>query len=114
MADGSRPGTTHAIEHSFGMSRIFHLLQASRQLGRQALAAIDHVLAHAGELSVPLLVLHGGADRLTFPSGSEALAAGVRGDCTLHVHDGLYHELAGRPDVAVVVAPRARAGGRLR
>ncbi|MGH8975942.1 MAG: lysophospholipase [Acidimicrobiia bacterium] len=72
--------------------------RVSLGFGRQALAAIDHTLAHAGEISVPLLVLHGGADRLTFPSGSQALAAAVPGDCTLRILDGLYHEVHQEPE----------------
>ncbi len=72
--------------------------RVSLGLGRQALAAIDHTLAHAGELSVPLLVLHGGADRLTFPSGSQALADAVERDCTLRILDGLYHEVHHEPE----------------
>jgi alpha-beta hydrolase superfamily lysophospholipase len=66
--------------------------------GLQALGAIDHALAHAGELPVPLLMLHGGADRLTFPSGSKAFAAAATGDCTLRIIDGAYHELHHEPE----------------
>jgi alpha-beta hydrolase superfamily lysophospholipase len=72
--------------------------KVSLGFGRQALAAIDHTLAHAGEISVPLLVLHGSADALTFPSGSQALAAAEPGDCTLHILDGLYHEVHQEPE----------------
>ena len=72
--------------------------RVSLGFGRQALAAIDHTLAHAGELSVPLLVLHGGADRLTFPSGSQTLARQAGGDCTLRILDGLYHEIHHEPE----------------
>ncbi|HEY3239213.1 MAG TPA: alpha/beta hydrolase [Acidimicrobiia bacterium] len=72
--------------------------RVSLGFGRQALAAIDHTLAHAGELSTPLLVLHGGADRLTFPSGSQALALQAGGDCTLRILDGQYHELHHEPE----------------
>jgi Lysophospholipase len=95
--DSSLISHDQAVVAAYGADPLVHD-RVSLGFGHQALAAIDHVLAHAGELSVPLLVLHGGADRLTFPSGSEALAAGVRGDCTLHVHDGLYHELHHEPE----------------
>lgn len=78
--------------------------RVSLGFGREALAAIDDTLARAGELAVPLLVLHGGADRLTFPSGSEALAAKVTGDCTLRIFDGLYHEVHHEPERDAVFA----------
>lgn len=76
--------------------------RVSLGFGRQALSAIDHTLTHAAELSVPTLVLHGGADRLTFPSGSRALAGAAGGDCTLRIFDGLYHELHHEPERAAV------------
>ncbi|MGH9003867.1 MAG: alpha/beta fold hydrolase, partial [Acidimicrobiia bacterium] len=72
--------------------------KVSLGLGRQALSAIDHTLAHAGELSVPTLVLHGGADRLTFPSGSRAFARAAGGECTLRIVDDLFHELHHEPE----------------
>lgn len=78
--------------------------RVSLGFGREALAAIDDTLARAGELAVPLLVLHGRADRLTFPSGSEALAAKVTGDCTLRILDGLYHEIHHEPERDAVFA----------
>jgi alpha-beta hydrolase superfamily lysophospholipase len=40
----------------------------------------------------------GGADRLTYPSGSRAFAAAAGADrCTLIVYDGLYHEVHNEP-----------------
>jgi alpha-beta hydrolase superfamily lysophospholipase len=76
--------------------------RVSLGFGRQALGAIDHTLAHASELAVPTLVLHGGADQLTFPSGSRALARTAGGDCTLRIFDDLYHELHHEPERAAV------------
>ncbi|MGH9041122.1 MAG: lysophospholipase [Acidimicrobiia bacterium] len=76
--------------------------KVSLGFGCQALDAIDRTLAHAGELSVPTLVLHGGADRLTFPSGSRALAGAAGGECTLRIVDDLYHEVHHEPERAAV------------
>jgi acylglycerol lipase len=45
--------------------------------------------------------MHGKADALTFPSGSEDLArlAGEKNkDATLKVRDGLYHEVHNEPE----------------
>ena len=56
------------------------------------LAAGQWALDHAAEFTLPLLIFHGGADRLTAPSGSQEFAGKVAADCTLKLWDGLYHE----------------------
>jgi alpha-beta hydrolase superfamily lysophospholipase len=54
-------------------------------------------LEHASEFSLPLLLVHGGADRLTSVLGSREFAGKVRDDCTLKVWEGLYHETHNEP-----------------
>ena len=77
--------------------------RASIGFGFDALDAIDAALA-ASSFPVPLLMLHGGADRITYPSGTQAFAARVGGDCTVRVYDGLYHEIHHEPERAAVFA----------
>ncbi len=54
-------------------------------------------LDHAAEFGVPLLVMHGDADRLTSPEASRRFASGVTGDCTFKLWEGFYHELHNEP-----------------
>jgi alpha-beta hydrolase superfamily lysophospholipase len=54
-------------------------------------------LAHAAECPVPLLLMHGGADRVTCATASRLLAERVPGDCTFKLWDGCYHELHNEP-----------------
>ena len=49
-------------------------------------------LDHAAEFPLPLLLVHGGADRITSAQASRDFAAKVPNDCTLKIWDGLYHE----------------------
>ena len=50
------------------------------------------------QLAMPLLALHGTADKLTAPSGSRALVATVPAtDKTLHIYDGYFHDLLHEP-----------------
>jgi acylglycerol lipase len=70
-------------------------------LGQVGLHAIDFCFAHAKEFPVPLLMIHGKADQITYSSGSEeftglAREAGV--DVTLKVWDDLYHEVHNEPE----------------
>lgn len=78
---------------------------ASLGFGKAALNAIDLCFAHAGELALPLLIMHGSADRVVYPSGSEDFARLVReagGNATLKLWDGLYHEIHNEPEQAQV------------
>ncbi len=51
------------------------------------------VLTHAREFSLPLLLMHGKADVVAFPSSSAEFAAAVKKNCTLVLWDDAYHEL---------------------
>ena len=66
---------------------------------------IKWLLAHAAELIAPLLILHGSDDRICGPAGSRELyrKAGSA-DKTLHLYDGLYHEVLDEPERDRVLA----------
>ncbi|MBI5953323.1 MAG: lysophospholipase [Chloroflexi bacterium] len=51
------------------------------------------VLAHAREFQLPLLLMHGKADRVAFPSSSTEVAAALKDRCTLVLWDEAYHEV---------------------
>jgi len=79
--------------------------KASLGFGRDAITAADSALAGAAGFPVPLLLLHGGADRLTYPAGSRAFAAALGPTtCTLKIYDGLFHELHNEPEQAEVLS----------
>jgi acylglycerol lipase len=52
----------------------------------------DYALQHAAEFTLPLLIYHGTADPLTSPEGSKEFASKVKGDVTLKLFDGGFHE----------------------
>lgn len=69
--------------------------------GRAGLQAIDLCFARAKDFPVPLLMIHGKADQITYPSGSEEFARLVReagGEVTLKLWDDLYHEVHNEPE----------------
>jgi len=69
--------------------------------GKAALNAIDLCFARAKEFPVPLLIMHGKGDKLTYPSGSEdfaRLVSAAGGDVTLKLWDSLYHEVHNEPE----------------
>ncbi|HET9143927.1 lysophospholipase [Actinophytocola sp.] len=67
--------------------------------GAEMLAAAEAVKSKLATVTMPLLLLHGSADRLTAPSGTRLVAerAGST-DVTLKLYDGWYHELHNEPD----------------
>ena len=57
-----------------------------------------------GELTVPLLVLHGSADRVCNPDGSRELVDNASSkDKTLKIYNGFYHDLLHEPGHARVL-----------
>jgi acylglycerol lipase len=73
-------------------------------LGKAALKAIEQCFAHAKDFTLPLLIMHGADDKLTYPSGSKDFAklAAPGHDVTLKLWDGLYHEIHNEPEKAAV------------
>ena len=70
--------------------------KVSMGFGKAALNAIDLCFAGAEGFVPPLLIMHGKADRINYPSGSEdfaSLARETNRDVTLKLWDGMYHEL---------------------
>ena len=65
----------------------------------EILRTADRVLKNAEKISLPMLILHGGDDKMASPSGSEKLYAGISSsDKTLKIYPGLYHEIFLEPE----------------
>ena len=53
----------------------------------------------ASKISLPILIMHGGSDPMTAPSGSQYLYQNIASsDKTLRVYDGLMHEIFNEPE----------------
>jgi len=59
-------------------------------------------LEYAAKFSLPLLLMHGDADRITSPQASREFAAKMGDRCTLKIFNGLYHEIHNEPESEVV------------
>lgn len=71
--------------------------------GAALLRANDRLREALGELSLPLLLLHGSEDMMAPPSGSEYLHGHVgSSDKTLQVFEGYYHDLINDHGHAIV------------
>jgi alpha-beta hydrolase superfamily lysophospholipase len=69
--------------------------------GRASLTAIDLCFERAREFPIPLLLMNGTDDKLTYPRGSEEFARLAReggADVKLKLWEGLHHEIHNEPE----------------
>jgi alpha-beta hydrolase superfamily lysophospholipase len=64
----------------------------SARLGIDLIDTGQWALDRAAQFSLPLLLIHGGADRITSPEATRLFASRVPGDVSLHILEGCYHE----------------------
>ena len=77
----------------------------SARLLREFFAGIGKLETNAGNLRLPLLILHGGEDVMVSPEGSRMFYSWVSSpDKTLKIYPGLYHEIFNEPERAEVLA----------
>ncbi len=94
---------TAALERITG-DRLFHRM-ASARLSTELAAAGERVRAGARDFRVPLLLLHGSADRLVPPDATRSFAALADPHLVeYHEYPGAYHALFADIDRAVVLA----------
>lgn len=75
--------------------------KVSPVLGNTLLTIHKHLYEQAHQLTLPLLVIHGTADKLTDPDGSKKFFEMVSSqDKTLKLYDGLFHETMNEVPVA--------------
>ncbi len=71
--------------------------KGSLGLAKQTFQAMDEMMAQTS-FPVPLLIVHGQADRLTVPKASRRFADQVSGDVTLIEYPDMYHEPHNEPE----------------
>lgn len=75
------------------------------RMAAELFQAGDRVLANLHAITVPILIMHGAADKLADPEGSRLIYDGVSStDKTLKIYEGLYHEIFNEPERDRVLA----------
>lgn len=73
--------------------------KVTARLGAEMLAAMERVGAEANLITLPVLILQGGADRLVDPSGALMLHEKIASaDKKLIVYEGFFHEVFNEPE----------------
>jgi len=72
--------------------------------GSQIVHMSRMVKARLSEITLPLLIIHGGQDKICPPAGSETLYRGAgSSDKTLKIYPDLYHEIHNEPEKETVL-----------
>ena len=91
--DTSALSRDHAVVRAYVDDPLVHGTFTARW-GTESLAALARVKSRAGDVHVPILIIHGEADRVNLADGSREFFENVAcADRTLHVYPGMYHEL---------------------
>ena len=94
-----------AIEEAFGQDPLNNRQRTRLRLARQIYLGGEDARARAGEMRLPLLVMHGTADSITDPAGSEAFVArAASADKELRLWPDNRHEIFNDLDKAEVLA----------
>jgi alpha-beta hydrolase superfamily lysophospholipase len=71
----------------------------SARVGAELLKTMEKLQSEISKLSLPILIMHGTADRISDPSSSRMLFDGAGSkDRTLKLYEGFYHEIFNDPD----------------
>ena len=69
------------------------------RLAAEVLKAMNRVIVKAARITLPIMILQGGADHLVDPAGAWMLYEKVgTSDKTIKIYDGLYHEVFNEPE----------------
>ena len=72
--------------------------RVSLRMGKGMIETIEFIFKNAAMIKIPLLLLHGGDDRICYASGSEELASLMDDNCSLKLFKECYHELHNEPE----------------
>jgi alpha-beta hydrolase superfamily lysophospholipase len=90
--DGSRLSRDQDVVRDYGEDPLVHHV-ASMRWGAETLAAIERVRSRAAAIRLPILVLHGGNDKINSVEGSKELFEKVSSaDKQLRIYPGGAHE----------------------
>lgn len=73
--------------------------KTTARLAVELLRGMQRITAEAAKITLPVLIVHGSADRLVNPEGAQMLYEKVRStDKSIQIYPGLYHEVFNEPE----------------
>jgi acylglycerol lipase len=78
---------------------LVHTGKTTARLAAEILGAMKRIPEIAAQITLPILLIQGGADRLVDPEGARMLFETVQSsDKTIKIYEGLYHEIFNEPE----------------
>lgn len=78
---------------------LVHTGKITARLAAELLKAMQRVTDEASAITLPIMIIQGGADRLVDPDNAQMLYDGVSSvDKTIKIYDELYHEVFNEPE----------------
>lgn len=74
----------------------------SAKMGMQLIDNGEYAIVHAGEIKIPLLVIHGTGDKLTSHLATQEFVSHGGKNITSKYYEGLYHEMHHEPEREMV------------
>ena len=97
--DASTISRDKAVVEAYVNDPLVYRGKISARLGAELLNSIERLSSKISELSLPILIMHAPADRLSDPASSKMLFEGVSSkDKTLKLYEGFYHEIFNDPE----------------
>jgi alpha-beta hydrolase superfamily lysophospholipase len=77
---------------------LVHTGKTTARLSNEMLKAMQHVSGQAAEITLPIMIVQGSADKLVDPAGAQMLYDTVSSaDKEIRIYDGFYHEVLNEP-----------------
>jgi len=87
-----------SVVHAYIHDPLVYRGKVRARFGVELMDAMAELRRKVSEIRLPVLIMHGDADRLSDPEGSRTLFGGVgSADKTLKIYPGFYHEIFNEP-----------------
>jgi acylglycerol lipase len=78
---------------------LVHRGKTTARLAAEMLKAMQYVTGQANKITLPIMIVQGGADKLVDPAGAQMLFDTVSSaDKEIRIYDGFYHEVFNEPE----------------
>jgi alpha-beta hydrolase superfamily lysophospholipase len=88
-----------AVVQAYRNDPLVYTGKMTARWGAESLKAMRRIIAEAGRITLPILILQGSADKVIDPDGAKILYAAISSsDKTIKIYDGFYHEVFNEPE----------------
>jgi alpha-beta hydrolase superfamily lysophospholipase len=88
-----------SVVRAYEEDPLVHTGKTTARLAAEILRVMKDIPGQANRITLPILLLQGGADKLVDPAGARMLFDTVGSpDKTLKIYEGLYHEIFNEPE----------------